>query len=54
MKIALILKGEKIKDFPVDTISIIILYTDNNAIADVEKDTIVKKDIVKSLQYIIL
>jgi len=45
MKIALILKGEKIDDPPEDTIPIIILHTDNNIVTDVEKDMIVKKDI---------
>jgi len=45
MKIALILKEEKIEDPPADTIPVIVLHTDNRTIIDVEKDLLVKKDI---------
>ena len=45
MKIALILKEEKIEGPPVDTIPVIVLHTDNKTVIDVEKDLILKKDV---------
>ncbi|MBB4037028.1 hypothetical protein GGR21_002942 [Dysgonomonas hofstadii] len=45
MKIALILKEEKIEDPTADTIPVIVLHTDNKSVIDVEKDFILRKDI---------
>lgn len=45
MKIALFLKRDKIDDVENDSIPIIVLYTNENSVVKVEKDTLVKKDI---------
>ncbi|WP_029902174.1 hypothetical protein [Prevotella sp. 10(H)] len=45
MKIALLLKDDKIDDAYSDTIPIIVLHVDNKSVMEVEKDIIVKKDV---------
>jgi len=45
MKIALLLKDDKIDESYTETIPIIVLHTDSNSIVEVEKDIIVKKDV---------
>jgi len=45
MRIALLLKDNKIDESYTDTIPIIVLYTDNKSIVEVEKDIIVNKDV---------
>lgn len=45
MKIALLLKDDKIDESYSETIPIIVLHTDSESVVEVEKDIIVKKDV---------
>jgi len=45
MKIALLLKDDKIDESYMDTMPIIVLHTDSQSVVEVEKDLMVKKDI---------